>query len=230
MTVDEVETALRNSPKLTDKWLKRGSEQRQTMSAARILAICKPAELQCDSRKSVQRRQNPAIGNLQPEILAMRVYLTGPITGHSDKEIENWRTTVARQLESLAEVVDPAAYSYDNSLTFRTGETPEGAVTRLHHGQFVIERNKKLICDSDVVLANFLGASERASIGSIGELFWANAFDKPIIIIREKQGNVHDHAMVNAIAAIICSSLDEAVAAVGELAGSRSKRKRAGGN
>jgi nucleoside 2-deoxyribosyltransferase len=158
----------------------------------------------------------------------MRVYLTGPITGHSDKEIENWRTAMARRLKPIAEVVDPAAYSYDSAQTFRMGETPDAAVTRLHHGQFVIERNKKLICDSDVVLANFLGAGARASIGSVGELFWANAFGKPIVLVREAQGNVHDHAMVNAIASIVCTSLDEAVAAIGEMAGRRPSRKQAG--
>jgi hypothetical protein len=158
----------------------------------------------------------------------MRVYLTGPITGHSNKEIENWRTTMARQLKPIAEVIDPAAYAYDSAQTFRIGEAADAAVKRLHHGQFVIERNKKLICDSDVVLANFLGAGARASIGSVGELFWADAFGKPIVLVREAAGNVHDHAMLNALASVVCASLDEAVQAIGELAGGRPGRKQAG--
>jgi hypothetical protein len=77
----------------------------------------------------------------------------------------------------------------------------------------VVDRNKHLIQSSDVVLANFLHA-ERASIGSIGELFWANAFRVPIIVVREPAGNVHDHAMVNAIASVVTHSLEDGCAAV----------------
>jgi len=58
------------------------------------------------------------------------------------------------------------------------------------------------------VLANFL-RSDRASIGSIGELFWANALRIPIVIVREQSGNVHDHAMLNAIASVVTSSLED---------------------
>jgi hypothetical protein len=81
------------------------------------------------------------------------------------------------------------------------------------HGRLVVDRNKHLIQSSDVVLVNFLSA-ERASIGSIGELFWANAFRVPIVVVRELTGNVHDHAMVNAIASVVTHSLEDGCTAV----------------
>src|SRR5690349_12635769 len=129
----------------------------------------------------------------------MKVYLTGPITGAADGVICSWRDAVRKKLSPEIELVDPASAPYDSSLAYQRPEKAPAAVKRLMHGRFVVDRNKHLIRSCDVVFANFIGA-ERASIGSVGELFWADAFGKPIVIVREKTGNVHDHAMLNAIA------------------------------
>jgi hypothetical protein len=115
------------------------------------------------------------------------------------------------------EVYDPAAFTYNAALSYLDRESPSEALARLMHGRLVVDRNKHIIQSSDVVLANFLGAG-RASIGSIGELFWANAFRIPIVIIREA-GNVHDHAMLNAVASAIASSLEEGCEAVRNILG-----------
>jgi hypothetical protein len=143
----------------------------------------------------------------------MRIYLSGPISGTAREEIALWRQQVFEMLPRKVEVFDPASSPYDSTMAFASEESPSAALTRLAHGRLIVDRNKHIIQSSDVVLANFLHA-DRASIGSIGELFWANAFRVPIVIVREQSGNVHDHAMLNAIASVVTSSLEEGCEAV----------------
>jgi hypothetical protein len=78
-------------------------------------------------------------------------------------------------------------------------------------------KTKFLSTNSDLILANLLGATHRVSTGVVGELLWANSFDKPVIIIRETFGNVHDHAMLYVIAGHICYSLEERREALGAM-------------
>lgn len=137
----------------------------------------------------------------------MRIYLVGPMTGQSGGDIKDWRSTV-KSLISDADFVDPAVWDVDKKEWFHQKERPSEALRRRDHGRLVADRNKLLIKSSDLVFANLLGA-KKASIGSVGELFWGNSFGKPVIVVREAVGNVHDHAMVNAIATRICNSIEE---------------------
>jgi nucleoside 2-deoxyribosyltransferase len=149
----------------------------------------------------------------------MRVYLCGPMTGLKRTDIEGWRDHVSSLLSPFAQVIDTAHSDYDESNAFQRHETISQAMLRLRHGRFVVDRNKNLIRQCDIVLANFLIARTRVSIGSVGELYWADEFGKPIIIVRDKHGNVHDHAMVNAIASEICHDLDTACRVLIKIAG-----------
>lgn len=143
----------------------------------------------------------------------MKVYLSGPMTGSTAEGIVGWRDRVLELLPRHVEIFDPALARCDSTSAYIQRESPAEELMRLRHGLLVIDRNKHLIQSSDVVLANFLQA-RRASIGSIGELFWANAFRVPIIIVRERTGNVHDHAMLNGIASIITHTLEDGCKAV----------------
>jgi hypothetical protein len=146
----------------------------------------------------------------------MRVYLAGPITGHPTEEVKNWRNFVREQVQ-VAEFIDPALLPFDATDAYKARETASKALRRLNHGRLVLTRNRILIENSDIIFANFLGAKHRVSIGVVGELFWANSFNKPIIIIREKRSNIHDHAMLNAMASRICYSLEEGCELLGEM-------------
>jgi nucleoside 2-deoxyribosyltransferase len=159
----------------------------------------------------------------------MRVYLSGPITGHSEATIKSWRYMAAERLSQIAEVIDPTLSHYDSEVAFETEENPTQAINRLRHGLFVIRRNRNLIRSSDVILANLMGAHTRASVGSIGEICWADAFGKQVIIVREKHGNVHDHAMLNAIASQLYYNLEDAFAAIVELAAVADARMQVSG-
>src|ERR1039458_6967927 len=156
----------------------------------------------------------------------MRIYLSGPITGHADNAIKSWRTLAVQQLSRFGEVVDPTLAPYDSEIACEKQESSPEALDRLRHGLFVVRRNRNLIRSSDAVLANFLGAGSKASIGSIGEIYWADAFGKPVIIVRESSGNVHDHAMLNAIASEVVFTLKDAVRLIEELAAVTKARRR----
>lgn len=140
-------------------------------------------------------------------LTTMKIYLCGPITGSSEEGIVTWREKVMELLPQHVEVLDPALAVYDATPACAHIENSTEELLRLKHGLLVVDRNKHMIQTSDVVLANFLKA-ERASIGSIGELFWANAFRVPIVVVREPTGNVHDHAMLNAIASMVTDNLE----------------------
>jgi nucleoside 2-deoxyribosyltransferase len=147
----------------------------------------------------------------------MRVYLSGPITGLKKSDIQLWRERAFSLLSPSVQVIDPARSYYDETKSFEK-KTISEEMQRLRHGRFIVDRNKNLIKDCHVVLANFLGARTRVSIGSVGELHWADAFGKPIILVRHTHGNVHDHAMLNAIASEICFDLETACEVIANMA------------
>jgi nucleoside 2-deoxyribosyltransferase len=147
----------------------------------------------------------------------MRVYLSGPITGLKKSNIEGWRQRVSSLLPPGVQIIDPARSDYNEAIAFQKHENISDAMERLRHGRFIVDRNKNLIRNCDVVLANFLGVKTRVSIGSVGELHWADAFGIPIVVVRDKHGNVHDHAMLNAIASEICFDLDAACQTIAKM-------------
>jgi nucleoside 2-deoxyribosyltransferase len=77
----------------------------------------------------------------------------------------------------------------------------------------MLDRDRYDLARCDLVLANLLGA-RTVSIGSVGEIFWADAMRKPVVLVREPHFNVHDHALINAIACCVVDNLDAAVAKI----------------
>ncbi|MCR6672718.1 nucleoside 2-deoxyribosyltransferase [Devosia ginsengisoli] len=150
----------------------------------------------------------------------MQIYLVGPITGQSTAGVLNWRERLKLAMPDQ-QFLDPASAPFDASLvTAASSQSVPQTLKRLQHGRFVIDRNKRLVRAADVVFANLLEAQDRISIGSVGELFWANAFGKPIVVVRNPVADPHDHAMLNAIASRICSTTEEGCDALRELANS----------
>jgi hypothetical protein len=137
------------------------------------------------------------------------IYLSGPITGTTARA-DNWRAEVRRKLPSSYKFFDPTKQDPDRSVGYLRSLSSAEDLVRLRHGKFIADRNRHLIRRSDVLLCCLLGAGRRVSIGSVGEIHWANAFNVPIIVVRERTGNVHDHAILNALTSELCFSIDEA--------------------
>jgi len=65
------------------------------------------------------------------------------------------------------------------------------------------------------MVACFLGAKQRASIGTAVEFGWADIYRKPIIMVIEEangagQDNIHLHAMLTELAGYRVPTLEEA--------------------
>ncbi len=143
------------------------------------------------------------------------VYLCGPITGQSLSEATGWRQVVAAALAGQVQIIDPTREALDLARRCGAAATRVLTVERLLHGKRTVARDRFDVRRSDVVLACFLGAKQ-ASIGSIGEIFWADVMGKPVIIVREED-NPHNHDMLNEIAGWIFDNLDQAVEQVRKL-------------
>ena len=138
------------------------------------------------------------------------VYLSGPITGCPPEHAADWRRYVRRRLARGVIAVDPMRDAVDFSVVSDQQLDDSGRLQNLLHGKEILERNRMDIARCDIVLVNFLGA-QRISIGSVGEVFWADAFRKPVIVVREANHNLHDHGLINAIAIRTFDALDSAV-------------------
>jgi nucleoside 2-deoxyribosyltransferase len=146
------------------------------------------------------------------------VYLSGPITGLSQSAARNWRQHVSNRLAPGLIAVDPMRDAVDETIVSDLRLDDAARLEHLRHGKEILDRNRADIARCDLVLANLLGA-DRASIGAIGEVFWADAFRKPVIVVREPHGNIHDHGMINAIAARTFDDLDTAIDKINAILG-----------
>ena len=146
------------------------------------------------------------------------IFLCGPITGQSPDGITEWRKYARNKLAAAEiSVLDPTRNVTDASVGSEKSLSDKARLARMLHGHSTVQRDRFDVERCDLVLANFLGCSgerARVSIGSVGELFWADAFRKPVVLVREESHNVHDHAMLNDLAGWIFSDLDVALAAV----------------
>ena len=74
----------------------------------------------------------------------------------------------------------------------------------------ITERDRFDTLRSDLIFCNLLGTN-KISAGSMIEFGWADALRIPIILCMEEEGNVHDHAMVRAMASWIVPTLEEGI-------------------
>ena len=140
------------------------------------------------------------------------IYLSGPISGLMyDEAALGWRQEAGQTLEAAGAVVlDPTRLETEHN------DTP-GPISALANPQSVMLNWKSIttkdrfyVQETDVVLMNLLGAS-RVSIGSMLELGWADLLRKPVVLVMEKEGNLHDHAMVREMVGFHTTSLDQGV-------------------
>ncbi|MGE0684245.1 MAG: hypothetical protein AB7P69_25475 [Candidatus Binatia bacterium] len=139
------------------------------------------------------------------------VFLCGPITGRSPEEAMNWRKYVISRLPPQIRGIDPMRDTHNG--VRHCAKSSELTVERLMHGKAVVSRDRFDVQRSHLLLANFLGA-DAVSIGAVGEIFWADLMRTPVMIVREKSGNPHDHDMINEIASWIFHDLNVAIAKI----------------
>jgi nucleoside 2-deoxyribosyltransferase len=137
-----------------------------------------------------------------------KVYLAGPITGCSFGECTDWRQEMIRRLHvhGIIGLSPMRAKDYLKNEQSITGSY-EDKVMSCSRGIITRDRFDTMRCD--VLLVNFLGA-KKVSIGTVMEIAWADSQRIPIILVSEREGNPHEHPMIEQVTGFRVSTLDEA--------------------
>jgi nucleoside 2-deoxyribosyltransferase len=136
------------------------------------------------------------------------VYLSGPITGLTYKDGNDWRVLAHALLNGAdTNVLSPLR---GNSYLPQDSPLDKSSYEEypLSTGKGITTRDRFDTMRCDVMLVNLLGA-QRVSIGTMIELGWADAARVPIVLVMEKEGNPHDHAMVQQIVGYRVDTLEE---------------------
>ena len=133
------------------------------------------------------------------------VYLAGPITG-TTQEGKSWREYVSQR---FAEDILPLSPTRDIADT--TDDYPL-TIEKMKHGKEVLARDRFDVSRCELLLVNLMNA-QRVSIGTVGEVFWADAMRKPVVLVIEAQPihNPHFHLMLLEIASWVFNDLDSAI-------------------
>jgi nucleoside 2-deoxyribosyltransferase len=138
-------------------------------------------------------------------------YLAGPITGLSFYGATDWREEFIHRLPSQIQGLSPlrgkAYLKSEQSISASYPDIPLSCPSGIMTHSF----NDCKRCD--VLVVNFLGAT-KVSIGTVMELAWAYAFRIPTVVIMEKEGNPHDHPMVQEAIGYRVTTVEEAASLV----------------
>lgn len=142
------------------------------------------------------------------------LYLSGPISGLNWEDSTIWRNQVAAALPEFDCFSPLRGKSYLKKL-----EKIEGAPGQLGLGgvssilssvQGIMTRDSYDCYNCDGTFVNLLGTGTRVTIGTVMEIAWMWEQRKPIIIVMEEKGNIHDHPMIRAATPFFVTNLDDA--------------------
>lgn len=150
------------------------------------------------------------------------VYLAGGIAGLAGAEAVHWRYQAWLELkERGVETLDPMRAK---TVLRGAAQISRNFHDHEHHGAFftsqgIMARDFSDVKRCDALLVNLLGLT-KPSLGTIMELAWAYALQKPAVVAIEPEGNPHDgHPMIHAAIPFRVASLQEAIDAVAIILG-----------
>lgn len=138
------------------------------------------------------------------------VYLAGPIRGLTYKQSSGWRERAAAFLTKHS-IVALSPLRYNKTIVGSGPINDSDEAHPLTSEDGITARDRMDVMRCDVILANFLGATQ-ASCGTPIEFGWADILRKPVIMVMEPDGNPFDHGMMRAIAGYRVASLEEGLA------------------
>lgn len=146
------------------------------------------------------------------------VYLAGPIAGLAYDDATNWRFQARYALgERGIETLDPMRAK--QALASRGGVISTSFRDYEKQGAFftsrgIMTRDFNDVRRSDAGIVNLLGTT-KVSAGTVMELGWYFALQKPVVVAIEASGNPHDnHPMISEAMRFRVTSLEEAIDAV----------------
>lgn len=140
------------------------------------------------------------------------VYLAGPISGESYGGATDWRIEMANTLKDLG----ITAYSPMRGKVYLLNETSiEDRYDQYYLStiQAIMSRDYFDVNRADALIVNLVGA-KKVSIGTVMEVAWAYTNHKPVVLIMEKEGNIHHHGMLMQACAYHVETVEEAMEAI----------------
>lgn len=147
------------------------------------------------------------------------VYLAGAIAGASYSTVTAWRygAYVAlreRGIETLNPMRSKTALASQNAGRISTDFNDYAGNGAFFKSRGIMMRDFNDVRRCDALLVNLLEL-EKPSLGTIMELGWAYALQKPAVVAIERTGNPHDnHPMIHEAMPFRVETLEEAVDAV----------------
>ena len=155
----------------------------------------------------------------------LKIYLAGPIAGQTGDAVN---TSIAEKAAILTDfgylIYHPMVGKESlilKSESFKTSGYEEFPVATNHA---IFARDKWMVSQADVILADLTHTGNRVSIGTMMEIAWANLLGKQVIVIMPDNNN-HDHLFVREAATIIFKDIEEAYDYLKELSLSRTWRE-----
>ena len=145
------------------------------------------------------------------------MYLAGGIAGLAGVDAVEWRgiamlALASRDIESLDPMRAKLHLAHQKRISENFNDYANAGVFFTSRGIMTRDFNDVQRCDA--LLVNLLGA-KKPSLGTIMELAWAYALQKPAVVAIEAIGNPHDnHPMISAAMPFRVTTLDEAIDAV----------------
>jgi nucleoside 2-deoxyribosyltransferase len=145
------------------------------------------------------------------------VYLAGGIAGLPGSETVNWRRHATSLLgnygvEALSPMRAKDALANQSRIGTDFNEYKDRGAFFTSRGIMTRDFNDVKRCDA--MLVNLLGLT-KPSLGTIMELGWAYALQKPAVVAIEASGNPHDgHPMIHETMGFRVTTLDEAIYSV----------------
>lgn len=137
-----------------------------------------------------------------------KIYLAGPILGLSYDQSTDWRNSASRNLLDLG--FTPLSPMRHKEYFGGFDAMPDAAEKYpLSSQKGIVARDRNDVLRCDAVLMYLVGAP-KASIGTMVELGWADAFRKPIIAVMTPS-DVHWHAFVRELSGFIVPTLGEGI-------------------
>lgn len=143
-----------------------------------------------------------------------KVYLAGPISGSSYDEATDWRLKADRDLEKwgiagFSPMRGKVYLSKEETIADSYSDHTMSSITGIN----VRDRND--VRTADALLVYLLGA-KRVSIGTVIEISIAQERNIPVVLVIEKEGNIHDHGMLT-YNCIRVTTLYEGIACIRQL-------------
>ncbi len=128
-------------------------------------------------------------------MIIYHVYLSGPITGLTYDEGDDWRKHAAAMLNENIVALNPLRCKEWAREFGIIDDTTTDKHPWMSSDNFIGTRDAWDAMRCDVMLVNLIGATQ-VSIGTVLEIGMAHATNVPIFVAMEDTGNPHEHGMI----------------------------------